>query len=173
MMKEIIYTLILCCPLVANAGVLKSDLSLLKGDLSQQPEDPTDPYWNLAWHGRLASYGDPDSQFFVAQIYEQGNLVPKDLSKAIDFYKQAAYQGHLESCRKLAELLPEEAEDWFTVAAKLNDPMAQIKLSKLYESRGDREKAIFWLEKAMRILFPETDDLTTVSPDLERLKGTS
>ena len=41
-----------------------------------------------------------------------------------------------------------------------------IKLSQLYESRNRIPEAVVWLEKAMRFLFPNVDDLTMVSPDL-------
>ena len=156
----------------AQASVIQSDLSLLSdtelGDADQRAKDP---YWNLAWHGRVASYGDPDSQFFIASVYEEGKLVPKDLKKAIEFYSKAAEQGHIESCIRLAHLLPDEALKWYELAANQNDPQSQIKLSQLYESLGDREKADYWLKKALRSLFPDVSDLTTVSPDLKRLRA--
>ena len=149
-----------------QAAVIQSDLSLL-ADADEKSEDP---YWNLTWHGRVASYGDPDSQFFIARVYDEGKLVPQDLRKAIEFYRKAALQGHIESCIRLAHLLPDESIEWYLLAAKQNDPQSQMKLSQLYESLGDKEQAIFWLEKALHNLFPDVDDLTTVSPDLKRLK---
>ena len=91
--------------------------------------------------------------------------------KAIDFYKRAALQEHIESCMNLARLLPNEAEEWYLIAARLNDPQAQIKLSQLYEQQGKTEDAVFWLEKALKFMFPNSDDLTRLSPDLKRLKG--
>lgn len=133
-------------------------------------EDTIDPYWDLAWHEKVASYGDPDSQFFMAQVFEQGKLVPKNIKKAIEYYQRAGVQGHIESCLKLGELIPDEAEKWYLSAANQNDAISQIRLSQYYEKTGDKEKAILWLEKAMHILFPDVDDLTTVSPDLKRLK---
>ncbi len=154
----------------AFGQVLSSDLQLLK-DASTLDIETTDPYWNLAWHGKVASYGDPESQFFVAQVYEQGKLVPRNLTKAIEFYKKAAQQEHLEACMQLAKLLPEEAENWYLIAARLNSPQAQIKLSRFYEEQGKMEDAVLWLEKALRIMFPDVSDLTRVSPDLKRLKG--
>ena len=154
---------------VAVADFIRSDSLLLSDTVTE--DSTTDPYWNLAWHGRVAAYGDPNSQFFVAQVYEQGKLVPRDLNKALDFYKKAARQGHVESCMHLATLLPEEAEEWYLEAARQNDPQAQLKLSKLYEDRGDIPSAVLWLEKALSYLFPGTDDLTRVSPDLARLKA--
>ena len=169
MLSRIIFLLILLSSAGANAEVLRSDLSLLSDNLTS--ENTEDPYFDLIWHGRMAAYGNPDSQFFMAQVYEQGKVVPKDMEKAIDFYRMAANQGHLESCRKLAELFPEEAIDWYQKAANLNDPQAQMKLSHLYEEQGDSDQAVYWLERALRQLFPDSDDLTLVSPDLKRLRG--
>lgn len=154
----------------AFGQVLGSDLQLLK-DAPTLDIETTDPYWNLAWHGKVASYGDPESQFFVAQVYEQGKLVPRNLTKAIEFYKKAALQEHIESCMKLAKILPDEAENWYLIAARLNEPQAQIKLSQFYEEQGKTEDAVLWLEKALKIMFPNVSDLTSVSPDLKRLKG--
>ncbi|MDY6407120.1 MAG: tetratricopeptide repeat protein [Pseudomonadota bacterium] len=148
---------------------MHSDLELLEG-IPNLESDQTDPYWDLAWHGRVASYGDPDSQFFVANVYEQGKLVPFNRDKAIEFYQKAARQGHLESCHKLAQLLPSESEKWYLAAARLNDPQAQLKLAQLYRSQGDIPNAVLWMEKAFHLLFPNVSDLTTVSPDLKQLK---
>ena len=169
MLKQTIFLVFFLLLGVVRAEVIRSDLSLLSGDFG--PEGSEDPYLDLMWHGRVASYGDPDSQFFMAQVYEQGKIVPKNLEKAIVFYRLAGGQGHLEACRKLAELLPDEAIDWYTVAANLDDPQAQMKLSRLYEDRGDLERASYWLERALRLLFPDSEDLTLVSPDLKRLRG--
>ena len=72
---------------------------------------------------------------------------------------------------QLAKLLPDEAEQWYLMASKLDSPQAQIKLSQLYEKQGKIEDASLWLEKSLKIMFPTTDDLTRVSPDLKRLKG--
>ena len=169
MNKKILF-LSLCFFTPAFGEVLDSDWRLLN-DTPVSDVETTDPYWNLAWHGKVASYGDPESQFFVAQVYEQGKLVPRNLKKAIEFYKKAALQEHLESCMQLAKLLPDEAEQWYLMASKLDSPQAQIKLSQLYEKQGKIEEAILWLEKSLKIMFPTTDDLTRVSPDLKRLKG--
>ena len=169
MLKQIAFCMFLFLIGIVRAEVLRSDLSLLNGNFGFEEAD--DPYLDLIWHGRVASYGDPDSQFFMGQVYEQGKLVPKNMDKAIDFYRRAATQGHLESCRKLAILFPDEAIDWYRIAADLNDPQAQMKLSRLYEDRGDLKQAIYWLERSLRLLFPDSKDLLAVSPDLRRLEG--
>ena len=169
MIKNKVFYLILVLSCTAQGDFLRSDLELLN-DAPTLEMDETDPYWNLAWHGKVASYGDPDSQFFVAQVYEQGKLVPQNPQKAIEYYEKAAHQGHLESCHRLAHLLPSESEKWYLAAANLNDPQAQLKLAHLYRERGDIPNAVLWMEKALHLLFPNVSDLTTVSPELKELK---
>ena len=170
MIKNKVFCLILILSCSAHSDFLRSDLELLEDSPSMEAES-SDPYWDLAWHGKVASYGDPDSQFFVANVYEQGKLVPQNKSKAIEFYQKAANQGHLESCHKLAKLLPSESEKWYLAAAQLGDPQAQLKLAEIYRDKGDISNAVYWMEKALRLLFPNVADLTTISPDLEELKS--
>jgi len=43
---------------------------------------------------REAQEGDPDAQYNLAYIYENGLGVPKDEAKALELYQQAAAQGH-------------------------------------------------------------------------------
>lgn len=43
---------------------------------------------------REAQAGDPDAQYNLAYIYENGLGVPKDEAKALELYQQAANQGH-------------------------------------------------------------------------------
>ena len=169
-MKKEVFCFILFLAISARSDYLRSDLSLIN-DMPSVQDDTADPYWDLAWHGRVASYGDPDSQFFVAQVYEQGKLVPQNIPKAIEFYQKAAAQDHVEAMHQLAKILPTESEKWYLMAANLGDPQAQLKLSQIYEERGDLENAVIYLERALKILFPNTTDLTAVSPDLKRLKA--
>ena len=169
-MKKEVFCFILAFTLSARSDYLGSDLVLIN-DRPPTENDAVDPYWDLAWHGRVASYGDPDSQFFVAQVYERGQLVPQNIPKAIDYYKKAAAQGHIESLYRLAKLIPSESEKWYKLAADLGDPQAQLKLSKIYEENGDTENAILYLVRALKILFPDATDLEGVSPDLKRLRA--
>jgi TPR repeat protein len=43
---------------------------------------------------REAQAGDPDAQYNLAYLYENGLGVPKDETKALELYQQAADQGH-------------------------------------------------------------------------------
>ena len=43
---------------------------------------------------REAQEGDPDAQYELAYLYENGLGVPKNETRALDLYQQAADQGH-------------------------------------------------------------------------------
>jgi TPR repeat protein len=43
---------------------------------------------------REAQEGDPDAQYELAYLYENGLGVPKNETKALELYQQAADQGH-------------------------------------------------------------------------------
>lgn len=163
-MKGILFVLCWFLSIIVNAKLLSSDYALLN-------ETENNSQFDLAWHSKLAGYGDPESLFFMAQVYEEGKLVPVNLAQAVLLYKKAATQGHLESMLKLANLLPAEQIKWLEEAGKKNYTPAQLKLANLYEDLGQKEQAIYWLERAMRQLFPGVEDLTTVSPKLKELKG--
>jgi TPR repeat protein len=46
----------------------------------------------LVWFRRAADLGDGQAQFALGGIYEQGELVPKDLAQARNWYQKAAAQ---------------------------------------------------------------------------------
>lgn len=182
MKKKVFYRFLVALGLVfalsSEASIIKSDLRLLSGAPQLDAYDDYDSQWNLTWHAKLAEYGDPDSQFFIAQVYEQGHHVPRNKKKAVFFYKKAAEQNHVESCMRLGQIYRDQSwegfdlkmsQDWYLRAAEQNYTPAQILVSELYEEKKEYDKAIFWLEKAMRQLFPDVSDLKTVSPDLEKL----
>ncbi|MBO7258262.1 MAG: sel1 repeat family protein, partial [Alphaproteobacteria bacterium] len=102
-------------------------------------------------------------------------LLPKNINQAITYYEKAAHQGHLEAAAHLTDIFqesnPEEAKKWLIFRAEHQDVQAQLKLSKLYEEDQNYQQAILWLEKALHQLFPLTQDLSDVSPDLIRLRG--
>ena len=43
---------------------------------------------------REAQEGDPDAQYNLAYLYENGKGIPKNEAKALELYQQAADQGH-------------------------------------------------------------------------------
>jgi TPR repeat protein len=50
---------------------------------------------------REAQAGDPDAQYNLAYMYENGIGVPKNEAKALELYQQAADQGHSEAQNNL------------------------------------------------------------------------
>lgn len=46
---------------------------------------------------REAQEGDPDAQYELAYLYENGLGVPKNETRALELYQQAADQGHPEA----------------------------------------------------------------------------
>ncbi len=48
----------------------------------------------IAQWQKEAQAGDPDAQYNLAYIYENGLGVPKNEAKALELYQQAADQGH-------------------------------------------------------------------------------
>ncbi len=77
--------------------------------------------------------GDPDAQFNLGQAYKMGRGVKTDLNLALELYKKAASQGHLQAAdsfghllhyqNKIAESLP-----YLEASAERGDPRGQYLL---------------------------------------------
>lgn len=87
--------------LVAIAIVVTITLSLLacteKAEDSNQLETVAStvvPEDRISQLQREAQEGDPDAQYNLAYMYENGLGVPKNETKALELYQQAADQGH-------------------------------------------------------------------------------
>ncbi len=92
--------------LIAIAAVVTTAISLVacteKAEDSNQAEDNTQTETivstvtedKIAQLQREAQEGDPDAQYELAYLYENGLGVPKNESKALELYQQAADQGH-------------------------------------------------------------------------------
>jgi len=65
-----------------------NDSSQTETAISTAPED------KIARLQREAQEGDPDAQYELAYLYENGLGVPKDEKRALELYQQAADQGH-------------------------------------------------------------------------------
>ncbi len=135
-------------------------------------------YWDMAFHARLADYGDRDSQYIIAQAYEKGEYTSVNPQKAVAFYKKAAEKGHIESAMRLAEIYEEnkwiqkddeKAMYYYLKAAKSSYAPAQMKVAFLYEANEEYQKAYDWFLKAMKQMFPNEKNLQERSPDLKRL----
>ena len=86
--------------LIVTFMVLTMAISLVacteKAEDSTQTETvvPTVTEDKIAQLQREAREGDPDAQYELAYLYENGLGVPKDETRALDLYQQAADQGH-------------------------------------------------------------------------------
>lgn len=78
--------------------------------------------------------GDPDAQFNMGQAYKMGRGVKTDLNVALDWYKKAAAQGHLQAADSYGHLLHyqgkiPEALRYLQASADRGDPRAQYLLA--------------------------------------------
>ena len=134
----------------------------------------------LLWQAKMAAYGDATSQYELAKIYEAGKGVPRDLSKAIHYYQLSAAQNYLPSAMELGHIFAEEKAvqdekksiEWYTYAANRGDIQAENYLFHYYDElpEPDKKQAFYWLEKMLKTIFPEEQNLARVSTDYERLQ---
>lgn len=139
-----------------------------------ETEQKNDAYWDLAWHARMADYGDPESQYILAQAYEKGINTVENPVKALYFYKRSCQGNYPQACMILAQqyLLYDKKEKalWaLKKGASLDYVPAQLELSKFYEKDNEMILAHFWLKKALQQLFPGEKNLEEISPDLAYL----
>lgn len=77
--------------------------------------------------------GDPDAQFNMGQAYKMGRGVETDLNVALDWYKRAAAQRHLQAADSYGHLLHyqgkiSESLPYLTASSDRGDPRAQYLL---------------------------------------------
>lgn len=58
----------------------------------------------MQWYKRAAKQGLDEAQYNLGYIFESGEVVPKNLKKAIEFYRKAAEQGHIKAQNRLFDL---------------------------------------------------------------------
>ena len=87
--------------LIATSIVITTAISLVacteKAEDSTQTETVVSTVVTedkIAQLQREAREGDPDAQYELAYLYENGLGVPKDETKALELYQQSADQGH-------------------------------------------------------------------------------
>ncbi len=146
---------------------------------SQLKTIKSEDYWDLAWHARLADYGDEESQYVIARAYDEGKEVAPNPKKAVAFYEKSCDQGHVDACMRLGEVYREnkwlQRDDekslyWYTKAAETDYVQAQLKVSELYKEQGDYISAVKWLETGLKQLFPNVTNLAETSPELIALR---
>jgi TPR repeat protein len=135
---------------------------------------------DLLWHSKMAGMGAPDGQYQLAQIYEKGQDVPRDLDKAIHYYQLSAQQNYLPSAMELGRIFSNEKTvqdekksiEWYTFAANRGEIQAENYLFHYYDEspNPDKQKAFYWLGKMLKAAFPKEENLARVSADYERLQ---
>jgi len=99
--------------------------------------------------------------FALATLYYNGELIPKDISKAISLYKKAAQKGDILSNYNLGYIYQhgvgvkrglKEAFNYYKRAARKGYLDAEYNLATLYYTgqgtKKDLQKALFWYKKA-------------------------
>ena len=110
----------------------------------------------------LAEQGDANAQFMLARLYQDGEGIPQDFKKAVNWYKRAAEQeigddklaflgirtaqynlGLMYKNGKGVQQNDQEAVKWYRLAAKLGDADAQNNLGNMYaEGRGAEQNSV-------------------------------
>jgi TPR repeat protein len=115
----------------------------------------------------LAAKDNTSAMINLANIYEQGQGVPRDMTKAIQWLEKAATLGDSRAQFELGmayerglgvERDPKRAAQWFRRAAEQGDSTAQFNLGVMlatsygkgleHSSPEERAEAVEWLEKA-------------------------
>lgn len=98
-----------------------------------------------------AERGDPNSQFFMGQRYEQGDGgVPQDLGQALEWYRKAAEQGHGPAQFKLGQFhelglaglspAPDLAQQWYGKAASNGSKLALDLFAEKEREEQERDR---------------------------------
>jgi TPR repeat protein len=135
---------------------------------AQQTVDPTQARLKITAH--LASLtrhdvqsllsgarsGNPEAQYWLALVYEEGRLVPKDMAQFESWLVKSAEQGFVRSEARLGLFLKDKerpaSERWLLRAAEQGDAEAQFWLGVAYDDNWygttDPQLAARWFEKS-------------------------
>lgn len=128
----------------------------------------------------LAEQGDPEAQFSLGMMYDQGGPLPLDRKKSAYWLTKSAQQHLPAACLYLGIKFEfgngvkqdkKLAEKWYLEAALQDWAMAQSLLAQLYINSKDQPndglKAIGWLEQAAAKEYPGAQtQLDNIIPNL-------
>jgi TPR repeat protein len=105
---------------------------------------------------RDARSGNPEAQYWLAMVYEEGRLVPRDMPQFESWLVKSAEQGFLRGEAVLGMLLKDRdrpaSERWLLKAGEEGDSEAQFLLGVAYDENWygttDTQLAAQWFEKA-------------------------
>ena len=110
----------------------------LKAITSTNRQGNSDSLKNL---NRMAEQGNPEAQFNLGSIYENGIGAPQDTGEAVKWYRKAVESRHLEALKNLQEM------------AEQGNSEAQFNLGSIYENGigapQDTGEAVKWYRKAV------------------------
>jgi len=133
---------------------------------------------------KLAEQGNPEAQYKVAEMYEMGKGVSKDLNKAQEWFEKSAKQGHKKATYKILYLeIRTNGLNDFTKSqlgnirseAAAGNADAQYFLGKMYAAGVGVPKsltnALTWLNKATFNGIPEAEhEAIAVEEELARMR---
>ena len=99
----------------------------------------------VTWYEKAAAQGNPAAAYRLGKLYLQGELVPKDVPKALEYLTASARQGSsfaqyilgkLYLMGKEVEQDREEAYRWFELSAEQGNPYARFFLEHAGESQS-------------------------------------
>jgi TPR repeat protein len=121
----------------------------------------------LQWLCQSAVRSQPDAQFLLGYLYEQGRGLPRNYTKAAENYQAAALQGHAIAQNNLAALyqhgrgVPKnlgKALQLYLASARQGNPVAQCNLASLYFTGAavprDLAAAVRWFRAAAEQRYP-------------------
>ena len=111
---------------------------------------------------QLAEQGDAEAQYELGRMYFLGKGMPRNATKALEWYQKAAEQGNKEAQYQLGYINYYkqknyvEAEKWFRKAAEQGDKNSMFYLGLMYQygESGipeDKAEAIKWYRKAAEL----------------------
>lgn len=117
---------------------------------------------DLSLYQQKANNNDPTAQYYLGQMYRQGNGVAKNMANAVHWYHQAAEQGNVLAQYNLGwmydvgdEIEPnvEKMLKWYRQAAEKGNQHAAFNLGARYYSGDgvtkDFIKTYYWFDLAM------------------------
>jgi hypothetical protein len=116
----------------AEAGIACSQYAL--GTLLQEQGRAEEA---MSWYTKAADAGNQTAQYRLGKLYLQGEVIPKDVTKAVEYLTAAADQGHQYAQYALGKLylandeIPldkEQATCWLTQSASQGNQYAQFLL---------------------------------------------
>ena len=121
------------------------------------------------WRLDAANFGNSDCMWKIGMMYEKGQYVEQNISKALDWYKKSAALGNSEAMRIIGYLyehgegVPQDYKksvEWYEKAVALKNTYALNQLSKMYrEGKGVEQN----LDKADEMF----DEFETIITDIE------